>query len=52
MPHLSICLPWTGEVHDLQLDLGPAGQVDLSLQYEPLSEELLDGLAGRVRRDY
>jgi hypothetical protein len=43
--HVSFC---TGEVHDLQLDLGPAGQVDLSLQFEPLSEELLDGLAGRV----
>ena len=40
---------WAGEVHDLQLDLGPAGRVDLSLQYEPLSEELLEGLAGRVR---
>lgn len=45
-------LSCTGEVHDLQLDLGPAGKVDLSLQFEPLSEDLLDGLAGRVRRDY
>ena len=37
-----------GEIHDLRLDLGPAGTVDLSVHYSEMTEELLDDLASKV----
>ncbi len=40
-----------GALHDVRLDLGPAGAVDLSVQYAEMDGELLDDLANRVRHD-